>query len=108
MIGLKYDKEKPDMTLVPKAAKVAIARAMEHGAKKYGRDNWKLVEENRYLAALMRHVDDLADGKIIDKDSGLPIIFHVAANAAFLCHFFDTKACKEQFDFDIMEIGGGK
>ncbi len=96
MVGIKHDQEKPDMTIVPRAAKVAIAKVLMHGAEKYGRDNWKLVEERRYLAALMRHTDAVADGEEIDPDSGMPHVWAIAANAAILCGLLEARKNKER------------
>lgn len=82
----KADSGKPRLTLVPRKIIWAIARVREFGMKKYKQeDNWKRVEPVRYRNALFRHLLaylDNPDG--VDPESGLPILWHVATNAAFL------------------------
>lgn len=90
----KYDEGKPQMSLVPKAAKVAIAKAMGYGLKKYGeRDNWKKCDDiRRYEDAAARHLDDHMAGILYDngpKGSGLPHLWLAICNLAFLCELDD-------------------
>lgn len=48
-------------------------------------DNWRKVETERYLDALMRHICDwMRDPDGLDAESGLPHLEHVACNVAFL------------------------
>ncbi len=51
--GQKYDTGKPDYSLLPFEALEQVVRVLDFGAAKYGRDNWKRVENarNRYSAA---------------------------------------------------------
>lgn len=72
MVAKKFDAEKPDLTLVTRAFKEATARAMMHGLKKYGRDNFREggFTELRLLASCLRHLDAYVDGETIDGDSG--------------------------------------
>jgi hypothetical protein len=56
-----------------------------HGADKYGAHNWcNNPDWTRYLDALGRHVLAFQAGVDIDQDSGLPVIDHIAADAAIL------------------------
>jgi hypothetical protein len=83
----KHDCNKPDLTLVPRGMVVAIARALEFGAGKYGRGAYTqppLVERNRYLAAALRHIFADLDGERFDEESGLPHLFHAAGALAML------------------------
>ena len=82
----KADKGKVRPTLVPASLVWAVAKIREYGCKKYkDPDNWKRVEKERYRDAAYRHfmayLDDPA-GK--DAESGLPHLWHLACNAAFL------------------------
>lgn len=65
-----------------------MARVREFAFNKYGADgiaNWRGVEDERYLAALLRHlVAYQKDNNAIDEESGLPAIYHCLVNAAFL------------------------
>ena len=83
----KADAGKPQLTLVPRAILPAIARVREYGCKKYGDpDNWKQVDVQRYRDAAFRHfVAYLDDPKGNDEESGLPHLWHLACNVAFLC-----------------------
>jgi hypothetical protein len=58
---------------------------MTHGAEKYGVNSYKNVEPDRYRDALARHYCSyMEDPHGKDKDSGLPHLWHVACNVAFL------------------------
>ena len=84
--GLKHDGGKLRLSLVPAEAIEAIGAVMTHGAEKYGKDTYKQVEPERYRDALMRHVCKwLKDPHGKDEDSGMPHLWHIITNAAFLC-----------------------
>ena len=82
----KADAGKPRLSLVPTQIFYDIARVREYGNKKYGdSDNWKTVEAQRYVDAMFRHLLAFAtdpDGR--DEESGLPHLWHLECNAAFL------------------------
>jgi len=82
----KYDKDKPRLDLVPPGIIEAIGFVRTYGAKKYNTDDgWQEVEPERYTAALMRHLCKfLRDPKGKDEESGLPHLWHMACNIAFL------------------------
>lgn len=85
----KADGGKPKLSLVPTEILYAIAAVREYGCKKYpkgGKDNWKSVEPGRYWNAAYRHlVACIKDPDSIDQESGLPHLWHLACNVAFLC-----------------------
>lgn len=87
----KADNGKAKLSLVPPDIIFAIARVREYGNKKYpegGKDNWKNVEPERYMDAMYRHMlAYIEDPSGRDKESGLPHLWHLACNAAFLCTF---------------------
>lgn len=85
--NIKSDKGKPKLSLVPTEIINCIARVREFGCQKYHEtDNWKLVEKNRYIDALYRHLlKYIDDNNSIDEESGLPHLWHIACNVAFLC-----------------------
>ena len=93
----KADDGKPKLTLVPRKIIFAIAKVREYGCNKYpegGPDNWKTVSKERYRDALYRHfMAYLDDPTGVDSESGLPHLWHLACNAAFLCEM-------EEFDCD--------
>lgn len=88
MTVLKADNGKPMLDLVPLECLEPMARVREFAFDKYGADgiaNWRGVEDERYLAALLRHlVAYQKDNNAIDEESGLPAIYHCLVNAAFL------------------------
>ena len=83
----KADAGKARLTLVPFQIVYDIARVREHGTMKYGDPaNWKQVEPQRYVDALLRHTLAFAeDMHSTDQESGLPHLWHAACNIAFLC-----------------------
>lgn len=87
--SVKADKGKPKLTLVPRQIIFDIAAIREYGNEKYpegGPDNWKHVEKERYRDAAFRHfMAYLDDPDGVDAESGLPHLWHLACNIAFLC-----------------------
>ena len=81
----KADNGKPRLTLVPPSLIKSVAAIREYGCQKYGSDdNWKLVEPQRYRDALYRHWLAYLEGEVDDPESGLPHLWHIATNIAFL------------------------
>lgn len=83
----KADAGKPKLTLVPRQIIWAIATIREYGTAKYGDpENWRKVEKERYRDAAFRHFLAYLDNpEGIDEESGLPHLWHLACNIAFLC-----------------------
>lgn len=83
----KADAGKARLSLVPFQIVYDIARVREHGTMKYGDPaNWKQVEPQRYVDALLRHTLAFSeDMHSTDQESGLPHLWHAACNIAFLC-----------------------
>lgn len=83
----KADNGKLQLTLVPTGVIKAIARIRMYGNEKYhDPENWKTVEKERYRDAAYRHfLAYLEDPEGVDKESGLPHLWHLACNIAFLC-----------------------
>lgn len=82
-------KMKPDLSLIPPAAKIHEALAMMNGRDKYGPYNWrgKTVSAMVYLAAAMRHLESLVDGEDFASDSG---VHHAGHARACLGIFLDA------------------
>lgn len=85
---IKADSGKLRLDLVPLEVLIPLAKVREYGLYKYGSagsEGWQSVEKERYLAALLRHlVAYQKDNNALDEESGLPAIYHVLCNAAFL------------------------
>lgn len=93
--GLKHDGGKPRLDLVPPEIIEAVGTVMTHGAEKYGEASYREVDPKRYRAALMRHVCKwLKDPYGKDEDSGLPHLWHIACNVAFLCELDKPETCQ--------------
>lgn len=88
---VKADAGKLPLTLVPTELIRAVAAIRQYGLKKYGDpDNWKRVEPQRYRDAAFRHwLEYLDNPKALDKESGLPALWHCCCNLAFLCELED-------------------
>ena len=82
---IKADAGKVRPSLVPVSLVNAVAEVREYGCRKYhDPENWKKVEKQRYIDALYRHWLAYLDGRDRDLESGLPHLWHLACNAAFL------------------------
>ena len=83
----KDDSGKRKLTLVPRQIIWDIAAIREYGTQKYGHpENWREVSPERYRDAAFRHfLSYLDDPEGVDEESGLPHLWHLACNIAFLC-----------------------
>ena len=89
----KSDFGKAKLSLVPRRIIWDVAAIREYGNNKYpdgGPDNWRRVEPERYRDAAYRHfLRYLDDPRAVDSESGLPHLWHLACNIAFLCEMED-------------------
>ena len=91
---LKHGKDTTDkarLSLVPPGIIEAVGEVRTFGTEKYGcPENWKTVEPEFYVDALMRHlVRYLKNPKAVDEESGLSHLWHMATNIAFLIEMED-------------------
>lgn len=91
--GLKFDKDKPDWSLLPIGEIEKVVEILTFGAKKYGRNNWQDLENGseRYYAALMRHLSAWLQGEDNDPESGMSHLSHVMCNAMFMSWLSEEK-----------------
>jgi hypothetical protein len=81
----KADAGKPRPTLTPVSLIDAVTAVRMYGNEKYhDSENWRKVEPQRYRDALYRHWLAYLKGEKCDQESGLPHLWHLATNAAFL------------------------
>ena len=94
----KHDAGKVRPTLLPVTALERVAEVREYGCRKYGDpENWRRVEPQRYLDALMRHLWAHQRGEATDPESGLSHLAHAACNAMFLVELEkETTPCDEK------------
>lgn len=74
--------DKPPLDLLEHPADCEIARALQTGAVKYGRKNFRAVGKinaSTYGAAIRRHVGAWLNGEDLDPESGLSHLAHVGA-----------------------------
>lgn len=83
--GIKHDKGKARMDLLPYDALIEIARVLGFGAQKYTAGNWaKGINYSRLIAAAERHLGEYKEGRDNDEESGIDHIAHAACNLVFL------------------------
>lgn len=94
--GLRDNKGKPRLSLVPYGVEVAIAEVIwqssEHCGGKYPLHNWrKGLPWAEVGESLLRHAKKFVQlGEDLDQDSGLHHIKMVLTNAAFLLEYIET------------------
>lgn len=83
----KADAGKLQISLVPTQIIRDIAQVRMYGTLKYhSPDNWKRVELQRYVDALLRHTLAFVDNmQSKDEESGIEHYKHMACNMAFIC-----------------------
>ena len=87
--GRKDDQGKLRYSLVPPVAIKALAQVLTFGAEKYAPNGWVDVPnaEERYLDALLRHIEAHRSGELLDEESKLSHLSHAITNLAFLLYF---------------------
>lgn len=85
-VGRKDDDTKPRWDLVPYDAMQEVVTVLEHGAKKYGDENWRNVAnpKRRYFAAALRHLTAWWMGEARDADTGASHLAHAVCCFMFL------------------------
>ena len=83
----KADAGKLQRTLGPRQIIRDIAVIRMYGNRKYkDPENWRQVSKERYRDAAYRHFLAYLDNPTgVDEESGLPHLWHLACNIAFLC-----------------------
>lgn len=92
---IKRDGGKLMLNLIPPSLYEAVGAVLTHGAHKYSPNGWQAAteaDEQRYIAAMLRHiVACLRDIDSVDGESGLPHLWHVAANVAILLDLIERR-----------------
>lgn len=82
---------KPQLSLLPKTGLIEIAKVLEMGTKKYGRNNWKKLWGDETvtvcLDSALRHMMEISDGNMRDEESGELHAAHVCCNMLFLLEY---------------------
>lgn len=88
MAGIKWDSDKPQLTLVDPLFVEGVARVLQMGEERYGPGNWKKgLAYSRVLDAARRHLAAVELGEDVDPDSGMFHVEHAACNMMFLAYF---------------------
>ncbi len=91
--GVKYDKTKPDYSLIPPSALDDMVKVLTFGAEKYSRHNWKKLDnlEDRYFAAAQRHLWAVMRGETHDPESGEHHYAHALCCIMYLLEFYSLQ-----------------
>lgn len=85
--AMRFNTNKPQLSFLldtPKANK-GVCAAFSMGAKKYARGNWKKgLDRNEITDSLLRHLQKSANGEVLDDESEIDHLYHVAWNALVL------------------------
>ena len=96
--AIKYDKDKPKMSLLPPKALKGIAEIMTYGSKKYNAHNYKKGEGldwDQMYSACMRHLNAWNDGEDTDPESGRPHLYHAGCCLMMLIDLVDSEIGKD-------------
>jgi hypothetical protein len=89
MAGLRYNKGKNRLDLLPFDTIWHIGEVLTAGAKKYEDRNWeKGMNFSIVVGCLMRHLIKFMTGNNIDKETGIPHIDLVMFNAIMLSRYY--------------------
>lgn len=90
-VGLKFDGEKPDMSLLSSIAIAKVAAVMTYGKTKYSAHNWRGgIVYSRLLAAALRHVFSYLGGESKDPETGLSHLAHAMCCLMMVLEFEET------------------
>jgi len=96
----RYNSGKPKLDLLPLDMLTGLARVLEMGEKKYGRNNWrKGAPATEQVACLLRHLQPIMEALNADKgseflydtESGLPHVDHILFNVISLRLALETE-----------------
>ena len=91
--GVKFDKLKPRIGLIPAEAIYALATVLTAGAEKYADRNWeKGMDWERPFNALQRHMWAFWSGEDLDPELGVPHTWCAITELAFLIAYEARRA----------------
>jgi len=89
--GLRYNSHKAELHQVPTSLLNGVAKVLMYGAQKYEKGNFRRgMKWTIPYDCLQRHMMRWLDGEELDDESGLPHLYHAAANIAMLIEFANT------------------
>lgn len=97
---LKFDGGKPTFELLPLELLSDVNLVLQHGAQKYGVNNWIRPDGfklSRCYNALLRHLFAWWRGEDKDPDTGISHLAHAACNLLFMMyHFKNNKTADDR------------
>ncbi len=101
MTASKFDSGKPKMSLLDPRFMIAMAVVLGFGEEKYGPANWmKGLPWSKLIDSAERHLAMVKMGEVIDYESGMPHLAHLACNAMMLNWMMEHKIGTEDLRFD--------
>jgi predicted HD phosphohydrolase len=88
----KFDSGKPPLDLLDRYALEQIGYALQYGAEKYSRHNWRDgIAQSRLIAAALRHLLAHNDGENTDSESQCLHLAHAACCIMFAINMLKTR-----------------
>jgi hypothetical protein len=93
--GLRHNQGKLRLDLVPvsldRAVAAVLQQACERSVNPYPERNWERgMPWSKVTASLLRHLAAWRAGEDNDPETGLPHLWHIACNVAFLIEYQET------------------
>jgi hypothetical protein len=89
--GVKDNRGKPRVDLLPTKPLMAVGRVLGFGARKYKPHNWRLgLGWSDTIGSALRHIFAFADGEDIDQESGECHIDNAITQLLFLSEYYHT------------------
>lgn len=83
----RFNTNKPKWSIIDFPSIEPLVKALEYGANKYSRDNWKKgLDEDEIIDSTLRHLIKLNQKEDIDEESGVMHEGHIMANMMFLVY----------------------
>lgn len=83
----KHSEDKTKWHLLAWSALEPVVRVMEHGAAKYGKNNWRKGREvTDYVDAVYRHLISWLTVRSKDEETGISHLAHAVCNLMFLLY----------------------
>ena len=88
LAGIKFDEDKPKLSLIPPRALTAVGEVLTFGATKYTERNWeKGISEDRLLSATLRHIVAHLQGEVYDPETEIEHLAHAICNLMMQVEF---------------------
>lgn len=90
--SIRYNSGKPKWSLVHFESLEPLVRVLEFGAEKYSRDNWKIdLDLKEIIDSAMRHLTEMSDDNLYDKETNLLHAGHVLCNMMFWIYHYNKQ-----------------